>query len=71
MNCFHMSHGDSYFVPAVLLVLTWIGAFLRNSVVLGSLRGCQSKADRCGATPCKKTDRTGATNIGEGNEVEA
>jgi hypothetical protein len=27
--CVHMTHGESYLVPSVLLVLTWIGAYLR------------------------------------------
>ena len=27
--CVHMSHGESYLVPSILLALTWIGAYLR------------------------------------------
>jgi hypothetical protein len=27
--CIHMGHGDSYAVPSVLLLLTWLGAYLR------------------------------------------
>jgi len=28
--CIHMAHGESYLVQAVLLVLSWAGAYLRN-----------------------------------------
>jgi DoxX-like family len=28
--CMHMSHGESYMPPAVLLLLTWAGALLRS-----------------------------------------
>jgi hypothetical protein len=34
--CLHMSQGDSYVVPAVLLLMTWLGAALRNPEVVGS-----------------------------------
>jgi hypothetical protein len=27
--CSHMGHGESYAVPSVLLLLTWVGAYLR------------------------------------------
>ena len=32
----HMSKNDGYVIPAVLLILCWVGAFLRNSDVLSS-----------------------------------
>ena len=32
----HMSKNDGYVIPAVLLVMCWAGAFLRNSDVLSS-----------------------------------
>jgi hypothetical protein len=28
--CIHMAHGELYAVQSVLLVLTWVGAYLRN-----------------------------------------
>jgi hypothetical protein len=28
--CIHMSHGEAYIGPSVLLALTWLGAALRN-----------------------------------------
>jgi hypothetical protein len=28
--CIHMAHGEPYLLQAVLLVLTWAGAYLRN-----------------------------------------
>ncbi len=34
--CIHMAHGESYVFPSVLLVLTWVGGFLRNPLILGS-----------------------------------
>jgi hypothetical protein len=32
--CIHMAHGEPYLLQAVLLVLTWAGAYLRNSATL-------------------------------------
>jgi hypothetical protein len=29
--CIHMAHGESFAVPAVFVVLTWVGAILRAS----------------------------------------
>jgi hypothetical protein len=37
--CFHMRQGDSYILVAVLLVMTWVGAYLRNPAVLASFAG--------------------------------
>jgi hypothetical protein len=37
--CIHMAHGEPYFFQAVMLVLTWAGAYLRNPVTLGSFSG--------------------------------
>jgi hypothetical protein len=34
--CLHMSKGESYAVVATLLVLSWIGAYLRNPALFGS-----------------------------------
>ena len=32
--CIHMAHHEDFLFPSILLVLTWIGAFLRGSVPL-------------------------------------
>jgi len=32
--CIHMAHNESFLFPAVLLALTWLGAYLRGSVPL-------------------------------------
>jgi hypothetical protein len=37
--CTHMAHGEPYLVQAVLLVLTWAGAYLRNPATLSSFSG--------------------------------
>jgi hypothetical protein len=34
--CLHMRQGDSYAVVAALLVLSWVGAYLRNPGLLSS-----------------------------------
>jgi hypothetical protein len=34
--CIHMAHGEPYLVQAVLLVLSWAGAYLRNPATLCS-----------------------------------
>jgi hypothetical protein len=34
--CIHMAHGERYLLQATLLVLLWIGAYLRNPATLGS-----------------------------------
>jgi hypothetical protein len=35
--CLHMRQGESYVVVAALLALSWVGAYLRNPALLGSL----------------------------------
>jgi len=34
----HLQHGESYIVPAVLLMLVWIAGFLRHPEILQSFR---------------------------------
>jgi hypothetical protein len=34
--CIHMAQGDNFIVPSVFLLLTWLGAYLRNPSVLYS-----------------------------------
>src|SRR5262245_23438277 len=37
--CIHMAHGEPYLVQAVLLVLSWAGAYLRKAATLSSFSG--------------------------------
>jgi hypothetical protein len=37
--CIHMAHGEPYFFQAVMLVLSWVGAYLRNPATLSSFSG--------------------------------
>ena len=37
--CIHMAHGEPYFLQAVLLALSWMGAYLRNPAMFGSFSG--------------------------------
>jgi hypothetical protein len=39
--CIHMAHGEPYLFQAVVLVLTWAGASLRNPATLSSFLGPQ------------------------------
>ena len=41
--CFHMAQGDDFIVPSVFLLLTWLGAYLRNPSVLYSFSGRPAK----------------------------
>jgi hypothetical protein len=36
--CIHMGHGEPYVVPSVLLLLTWLGAYLRLPAMFSSFR---------------------------------
>jgi hypothetical protein len=45
--CIHMAHGESYIIPSVMLVLTWVGAFLRDPLTFHSFM----VAPRAGARP--------------------
>lgn len=42
--CIHMAHGESYTTGAVMLVLTWVGAFLRNPEMFASFTRSAPKA---------------------------
>src|SRR5262249_10330566 len=37
--CIHMAHGEPYLFQAVVLVLSWAGAYLRNPAMLRSFSG--------------------------------
>jgi hypothetical protein len=40
--CFHMSRGESYLLQSVLLLVTWVGAYLRTPAMFSSF--CNSPA---------------------------
>lgn len=46
--CVHMTHGQSYSLQSVLLVVSWIGAYLRNPAVLGSFLRSQERTEASG-----------------------
>jgi hypothetical protein len=37
--CIHMAHGESWLIQAVFLVLSWVGAYLRNPATFSSFSG--------------------------------
>jgi hypothetical protein len=37
--CIHMGHSESYTLPAVMLVFSWAGAYLRNGAAISSYSG--------------------------------
>jgi hypothetical protein len=43
--CVHMTHGQYYVLQSALLVLSWVGAYLRNPAVLGSFWGRQERTE--------------------------
>jgi hypothetical protein len=47
----HMALGESYVFVAVLLVLSWLGAFLRNPATLGSFAGSPARERRWAEEP--------------------
>jgi hypothetical protein len=42
--CITMAHGESYVLGSVMLVLTWVGAYLRDRSTLASFHRAFSKA---------------------------
>jgi hypothetical protein len=49
--CIHMAHGEPYVFQAVMLVLSWAGAYLRNPATLSSFAGSPGMARRMTAEP--------------------
>jgi hypothetical protein len=49
--CIHMAHGELYLVQAVLLVLSWVGAYLRNPATLSSFAGPPGRTREVAAEP--------------------
>ena len=41
----HMSHGENYVLQSALLVLTWVGAYLRQPAMFSSFFGGRSAPD--------------------------
>jgi hypothetical protein len=42
--CIHMAHGEPYVFQAVMLALSWVGAYLRNPATLSSVSGLPVRA---------------------------
>jgi hypothetical protein len=58
--CIHMAHGEPYHLQAVLLVLSWVGAYLRNPTTFSSLSappGKDAGAGRSVRADCAVTGR--------------
>ena len=49
--CIHMAHGEPYLFQAVLLVLSWVGAYLRNPATLSSFAGPPGRTREVAAEP--------------------
>jgi hypothetical protein len=49
--CIHMAHGEPYLFQAVLLVLSWAGAYLRNPATLSSFSGPPGMKREAAAEP--------------------
>jgi hypothetical protein len=49
--CIHMAHGEPYIIQAVLLVLSWAGAYLRDPATLGRLSGPPTRPREATARP--------------------
>jgi hypothetical protein len=47
--CIHMAHGETYLFQAVLLVLSWVGAYLRIPATLSSFSGLSGIKRRAAA----------------------
>jgi hypothetical protein len=46
--CIHMAHGEAYLIQAVMLVLSWVGAYLRHPATPSSSSGSTGKDVRGG-----------------------
>jgi hypothetical protein len=49
--CIHMAHGESYLFQALMLVLSWAGAYLRNPATLSRFSGPPGIAREVAAEP--------------------
>jgi hypothetical protein len=49
--CIHMAHGEPYVLQAVLLVLSWAGAYLRNPATLSGFWVSSRMAREVAAVP--------------------
>jgi hypothetical protein len=49
--CIHMAHGEPYLVQAVLLLLTWAGAYLRNPAMFKSFWNLPRRKREVAAEP--------------------
>jgi hypothetical protein len=46
--CIHMAHGEPYAFQSALLVLTWVGAYLRNPATFSSFAGSRQAPQSAG-----------------------
>jgi hypothetical protein len=49
--CIHMAHGEPYLFPVVMLVLLWVGAYLRKPALLSSFSELPERARAMVANP--------------------
>jgi hypothetical protein len=49
--CIHMAHAEPYLFQAVMLVLSWAGAYLRNPATLSSFSGPPARTREVAAAP--------------------
>jgi hypothetical protein len=49
--CLHMAHGEPYLFQAVVLVLSWTGAYLRNPATFSSFSGLPGMTREMTAKP--------------------
>jgi hypothetical protein len=49
--CFHMSRGESYLMQSALLLLTWVGAYLRIPAMFNSFWSSPAGSSRVGESP--------------------
>jgi hypothetical protein len=47
--CIHMAHGEPYLLQALMLVLSWAGAYLRNPATLSSVSAPPGRAPEVAA----------------------
>jgi hypothetical protein len=43
--CVHMAHGEPYVFQSALLLVTWLGAYLRLPAMFGSFRGTHAHVE--------------------------
>ena len=49
--CIHRAHGEPYLFQALMLILSWVGAYLRNPTTFSSFSGPPGRAREAAAEP--------------------